>query len=80
MCKEEPEGSPGELPRFSDADQAAHVQSEVESGTVNDEPLEDVGSAPQMQAPHGAGLVHVGKTSLRQFLALPLQLSVAPTP
>lgn len=50
-----------------------HQEGEIEPGTMDQEPLEDVLTPAQMQSSHPSGLVYVREASLRQLSSLAME-------
>src|ERR1039458_10533250 len=71
---------PLQPPGLADSYQLPHDQSQVETTSVDQQPLQDVVPSFQMHASHAAGFVHVGHTAFRQFTSLLLQLFAARPP
>jgi hypothetical protein len=57
----------------ADANQLPHEQSEIEAAGVNQRSLPNVGVAAEVHAPHGAGLIEMGKGSFEPLAAEPQQ-------
>ena len=55
--------------RRPDPEHQPHQQPQVEPAHVDQQPLQDVGVASQVGAPHAAGLVQVSEGPLQQFAA-----------